>query len=105
MELSPELTRYLVWAAVVAIGALMALLERRCTRWPWFGLLLLAGIGAGLLVMQVSPFSFCCDSYYMDGVLISGAAGLGLIGYVPAYVLAIGWQFARRRLGRRGRPC
>ena len=104
MELSVELTRYLSWASVVMFGALLALLERRWTTWPWLGLVLLAGIGGGLLVMQLSPFSFCCGSYYMDGVLIMGAAGLALIGYVPAYVLAIVWQLARRRLGARGRP-
>jgi hypothetical protein len=97
MELSPELTRYLSWAAVVVIGGLLALLERRWTRWPWLALLFLAGIGAGLLVMQLSPFSFGGGSHYMEGVLLSGAAGLALIGYVPAYVLAVGWQLARRR--------
>jgi hypothetical protein len=105
MELSPELIRYLGWAGVVVIGGLLGLLERRWTRWPWLGLLLLAGFAGGLLVMQVSPFSFCCGSHYMEGVLISGAAALAAIGYLPAYLLAIGWQFARRRLGGGGPPC
>jgi hypothetical protein len=102
MELSVEATRYLTWGAVVAVGALLALLERRWTKWPWLGLLPLAAIGGGLLVMQLSPFSFGGGSHYMEGVLISGAGGLALIGYVPTYVLAMGWQLVRRRRGGRG---
>jgi hypothetical protein len=54
--------------------------------------------------MTVSPFSFCCGSYYMDGVLISGASALALTGYVPVYVFAIAWQFVRRRWGGHPRP-
>jgi hypothetical protein len=36
----------------------------------------------------------------MEGVIISGGCALALAGYV----LAAGWQLARRRLRRYGRP-
>jgi hypothetical protein len=104
MELTAEMTRYLAWAGVVLFGALSAVVERRWIGRPWLGLLFLAGIGGGLVIMQVSPFSFGGGSYYMEGVLISGAAGLALIGYVCAYVLAVSWQLACRLRGRRARP-
>jgi hypothetical protein len=45
MELSADQTRYLAWAGAVAIGALLAILERRWTRWPALAALLLAGVG------------------------------------------------------------
>jgi hypothetical protein len=98
MELSLELTRYLTWTSVVVVGALLAVIERRWIRRPWLGLLLVAGMVGGLVVMQVSPFSFA-GGYYMQGVLILGAAGLALSGYVLAYVLMMIWWLARRRAG------
>jgi len=95
MEMSPELTRYVVWAGVVAIGALFAVLDRRWTRRPIFGVLLLAGVVGGLITTDVSPFSFGGGSYYMQGVLISAGSALALVGYVFAMV----FQFALRLLG------
>lgn len=99
MELSPDLTRYVTWAGVVAVGAVLAVLDWRWTRRPVFGVLLLAGVFGGLITTEVSPFSFGGGSYYMQGVLISAGSALALVGYVFAMVL----QFARQRLGRQGR--
>ena len=95
MELSPDLTRYLVWAGVIAIGAVLAILDRRWTRWPLFGVLLVTGVVGGLIITEVSPFSFGGGSYYMQGVLISAGSALALVGYVFAMV----FQFALRLLG------
>ncbi len=93
--MSAELTRYLVWAGVVAAGALLAIVERRWIGWPLCGVLLVAGIGAGFVIEEISPFSFGGGSHYMEGVLVSAGSVLALIGYVLAAV----WQFVRRRIG------
>jgi hypothetical protein len=95
--MSPDLTRYFMWAGVVAVGALLAVIDRRQIRCPVFGLLLAAGIVAGFVIEQLSPFSFGAGSYYMDGVLVSAGSALALIGYVFAVV----WQFGRQRIGGR----
>jgi hypothetical protein len=100
MELSTDLARYATWAGVVAIGALLAVLDRRWIRGPIFGALLLAGVVGGLVITEVSPFSFGGGSYYMQGVLISAGSALALVGYVFAMVL----QFALRLLGGHRRP-
>jgi hypothetical protein len=57
MELTPFLTRYLVWAGAVVVGALLSVLDRWIGR-PLFGALLVAGIGGGLIMTRVSFFSF-----------------------------------------------
>jgi hypothetical protein len=88
MDLSPDLTRYLTWAAVVVFGALLAVVDRRQIRRPVFGLLLLIGVVAGFIIEQVSPFSFGVESHYMEGVLVSAGSALALIGYV----FAVFWQ-------------
>lgn len=103
MELSPDLTRYLFWAGIVAIGALLAVLDRRWTRRPVFGALLVIGVASGLIIMRASPFSFAGGDHYMEGVLLSAGSALALVGYVVGYAFALVWQFARR-LGGRGRP-
>jgi hypothetical protein len=95
MELSTETTRYLVWAGVVVAGALLAVVDRRWIGRPVSGLLLVAGVVAGFLIEKVSPFSFGTGSHYMEGVLVSAGSALALIGYV----LAVAWQFVRRRIG------
>jgi hypothetical protein len=88
---------YAAWAGAVAIGGVLALLDRRWTGWPIFGALLLAGIAGGLIVTQVSPFSFGGGDDYMLGVLVSGGAALALGDYVVAAAV----QFASRYFGPR----
>ena len=95
--MSAELTRYLVWTGVVAAGALLAVVDRRWIGRPVCGVLLVAGVGAGFVIEEVSPFSFGGGSHYMEGVLVSAGSALGLIGYVLAAI----WQFVRRRIGGR----
>jgi hypothetical protein len=96
--MQPYLTRYLVWAGTVAAGALLAVLDRWIRR-PLFGALLVAGVGGGLIITTVSPFSFGGGDHYMQGVIISAGSALALVGYV----LEIVWHFARRRFGGRDR--
>ncbi len=48
MNLSPDLTRYFMWAGVVVVGALLAVVDWRQIRRPVFGVLLVAGVVAGL---------------------------------------------------------
>jgi hypothetical protein len=93
--MSAELTRYLVWAGVVAAGAWLALLDRKWIGWPVCGALLVAGVGAGFVIEAISPFSFGAGGHYMEGVLVSAGSALALIGYV----LAATGLFVRRRFG------
>ncbi len=86
------------WAAVVAAGALFAVVDWRWIKRPFFGALLVAGIGGGIIVVNVSPFSFGTGGYYMEGVLLSALSALALAGYVFAIVA----QFIWRRIGGRG---
>jgi hypothetical protein len=99
MEMSPDLARYLLWAGIIAIGTLLAVLDRRWIGWPLFGVLMLAGVAGGLIITTVSPFSFGGGDHYMEGVIVSAGSALALVGYVFAII----WQFACRRLGH-GRP-
>jgi hypothetical protein len=88
-ELAPDLTRYLMWAGVVALGAILAALDRRLLGRPLLGLLLVAGLVGGFIVTTMSPFSFGGGSYYMEGVILSGASALALIGYALAILVAL----------------
>ena len=97
MEMSPDLARYLLWAGIIAIGTLLAVLDRRWIGWPLFGVLMLAGVAGGLIITTVSPFSFGGGDHYMAGVIVSAGSALALVGYVFAVI----WQFARRCLRRR----
>jgi hypothetical protein len=99
MQLSSDLARYFVWAGIVAIGSLMAVLDWRWIRWPLFAVFLVAGVGAGLIITKINAFSFGGGSYYMEGVIISAGAALALIGYAFAVVC----QYARRRSRRHDR--
>jgi uncharacterized membrane protein len=99
MQLSADLMRYVIWAGVVAIGAILAVVDRRWARFPLFGILLAAGIGGGLIITRVSPFNFGGGSHYMEGVIISGGSALALAGYI----LAFASQLACRRFTTRGR--
>jgi hypothetical protein len=98
MELSPDLARYFLWAGIIAIGTLLAVVDRRIGR-PLFGVLMVAGVAGGLIITRVSPFSFGGGDHYMEGVIVSAGSALALVGHA----FAISWQFARRRLWR-GRP-
>jgi hypothetical protein len=99
MELPPDLTRYAVWAGVIAIGAILAIADRRWVAHPLFGALLVAGVCGGFIITSVSPFSFGGGSHYMEGVIISAGSALALAGYV----FALGCEFACRRFSGRGR--
>jgi hypothetical protein len=98
MNLSADLTRYFAWAAIVAVGALLAAVDRRWIGRPFFGVLLVAGVGGGLIVTEISPFSFGVGSHYIEGVIVSAGSALALAGYVFAVV----WQIVRRRIGGHG---
>lgn len=98
MHSSADVTRYLVWGVVVALGAGGALIDWRAIRRPLCGLLLVAGVIGGVLTTYVSPFDFVTGGYYMLGVIISAGSALGLIGYAGATVALFAW----RRLASRG---
>jgi hypothetical protein len=90
--MSPDLTRYAVWAGVVAFGILLGVVDRRWIGRPLFGALLVVGV----VMTKVSPFDFSTGGYFMEGVLLSAGSALALVGYVLAAV----WQFARQWLRR-----
>ena len=92
------MTRYLVWAAVVMAGGLLALADWRWIKRPVCGAFLVTGVGGGVIVTNVSPFTFGTGSYYIEGVLISAGSALALVGYILA---AVG-QFAYRRIRGHG---
>jgi hypothetical protein len=94
MTPSADATRYLVWTGIVAIGAVVAVIDRRLIGWPVCGALLVAGIVGGLIITQMSPFSFGGGDHYMEGVIISAGSALAVVGYGVATV----WQCARRLL-------
>ena len=79
-------------------GGLLAIVDRRWIKRPVCGVVLIAGIVGGIIVTNVSPFTFGTGSYYMEGVLIAAGSALALAGYVLA---AVG-QFARRRIRGHG---
>jgi hypothetical protein len=99
MEQSPDLARYFLWAGIIAIGTLLAILDRRWIGRPLFGVLMVAGVAGGLIITRVSPFSFGGGDHYMEGVIVSAGSALALVGYVFSII----WQFVRRCLGQ-GRP-
>ena len=91
--------RYIIWAGVIAVGTGLAIIDRRWIKWPLFAVLLVAGIVGGIITTKVSPFTFAGGDHYVEGVIVSAASALAMIGYIFAAV----WQFALRRLGRDGR--
>jgi hypothetical protein len=97
MDRQPDYGFYLFWAGVVALGALFAALDRRWIKRPILGLVLIAGVPGGFVIMQASPFNFADGGYYMEGVLLSAGSALALIGYALA---ALG-LWAGRAIGRR----
>ena len=100
MNLSVDMTRYIAWAAVVVAGALLAVVDWRWIRRPVFGVLLAAGVGVGIIVTKVSPFTFGTGGYYMEGVIAAAGSALALTGYV----FGAGWHFFRRLIRRHGPP-
>jgi hypothetical protein len=94
-----DLTRYVLWAAIVAIGALLSAGDRRWIGWPLLGMLLVAGVVGGLVVTRASPFTFSGGDHFMEGVILAAGSALALAGYLLATV----YQFARRHLGGRSR--
>ena len=91
---------YLFWMAVFASGAVFRLADRSWIKRPVLGLLTVAGIPAGLIMTQVSPFNFADGGLYMQGILLSVACGVALIGYVIAWFA----DLARRRFAGRSNP-
>jgi energy-converting hydrogenase Eha subunit B len=51
--LAADLLRYVIWGAVVAIGALVAMLDWRWIGRPLFAVLLVAGVIGGLIITKV----------------------------------------------------
>jgi hypothetical protein len=91
------MTRYLIWAAVVIIGTLLAVCDWRWLRRPWFAVLLLAVMCGGFIAMQVSPFNFSDGGYALQGLLAAGGAGLALIGYAAASIVQFATRYVRSR--------
>jgi hypothetical protein len=91
------MTRYVVWTAVVIVGAVLALCDWRWLGRPWFGVLLIAILCGGLITMQVSPFNFADGGYALQGLLAAGAAGLVLVGYVVTCIVQFAIQSIRSR--------
>jgi hypothetical protein len=54
MEMSPDLARYLLWAGI-AIGTLLAVLDRRWIGRPLFGVLMVSGVAGGLIIRRADP--------------------------------------------------
>jgi hypothetical protein len=96
MESSADLMRYLIWGGIVGIGVLFAIVDLRWTRRPLFAVLLAAGIIGGLIITNVSPFTFAGGDHYMEGVLLFAGSALALAGYAAAVV----GQLARQVWGR-----
>ena len=84
---------YLLWAIVIAIGFGLRVLERRFTRRPLLGALLILGMAAGYLMTRFSPFNFATGGVYMEGVILAAASALALAGYLAATL----WFVARGR--------
>ncbi len=91
MSHAPDPIRYVVIAAVLVLGALLALADWRWIRRPVCGLLLLSGVAGGYSLTIVSPFDFVTGGYYMQGALLSAGSALALLGYaVVSAVIVIG---------------
>ena len=90
--LAVDLFRYVVWGGVMAVGALLAVLDWRWIGRPLFAVLLVAGVIGGLIITKVSPFTFAGGDHYMEGLILSAGSALALAGYA----LAVVWLLVRR---------
>jgi hypothetical protein len=90
--LAVDLFRYVVWGGVMAVGALLAVLDWRWIGLPLFAVLLVAGVIGGLIITKVSPFTFAGGDHYMEGLILSAGSALALAGYA----LAVVWLLVRR---------
>lgn len=90
--LAADLIRYLVWGGIAAIGALLAVLDWRWIGLPVFAVLLVAGVIGGLIITEVSPFTFAGGDHYIEGLILAAGSALALAGYAPAVV----WLLVRR---------
>jgi hypothetical protein len=97
MELPPDVFRYLVWSGIVAVGALLAVFDRRFIGWPVLAVLLVGGLVAGIVITRVSPFTLSGEDHFFEGVVLSAGSALALVGYVVATVLQLAHRFLRRR--------
>jgi|SRR5579871_2108630 hypothetical protein len=97
MDLPADAIFYLFWSAVLAVGAVLAFVDRKWIKWPALGLLLPAGIVAGVIMTKVRPFNFADGGLGIQGFLLAAASGLALIGYGLAWI----WSFVRRHFGKR----
>jgi hypothetical protein len=88
------MTRYVVWAGAVAAGAVLAFIDWRWMTRPVFATVLVAGVVGGVIVTNVSPFTFAGGDHYMEGVIIAAGSALALVGYV----LAAAGRFVCRRI-------
>lgn len=93
------MTFYVFWAGAIALGALLAVSDRRWIGWPFLGLFPIAGLCGGLITTQVSPFNFADGGDYMDGVVVAAASAAALVGYGLANAI----QFMTRHFRGRSR--
>ncbi len=78
---------YLLWAIMIAIGLGLRALERRFTRRPFLGALLILGMVVGYFMTRFSPFNFATGGLYMEGVILTAASALAFAGYLAATLL------------------
>ncbi len=84
MPADPKAIWIYLLAAVAGCGA--AVIERRFTRWPLVGALLVLALVGGLATMRVSPFTFAGGDWYFEGLIAAVMAGVALAGYVVGLV-------------------
>jgi hypothetical protein len=90
---------YIFWASILALGAVLAVLDWRWIRRPACAVFLLACICGGFITTKVSPFNFADGGYYLQGALVFAASALALISYfvTAAAQLATRYFTKRRR--------
>lgn len=93
--MEPAMMRCLIWSGALIAGTLLALIDWRWIKRPVSALFLVAGVVGGVIVTNVSPFTFAGGDYYMQGVIIAAGSALALAGYV----LAVAGRFVCRRVG------
>ncbi len=92
MDVSADLFRYLVWALVVIVGALLAVVDWWKIRRPVLGVLLLLMIAGGFVITVFSPFNFADGGYYMEGIILSAGSALAFAGYLIGALILLVWR-------------